>query len=219
MADPFNFRQFQKFLNAEKRAAWVKLVALAIGGFSLAVIVGILAIWVYNRSWTNDVAVSTQVSNDSLASEVDTSAQVHSKGVANHVANFGQNSNDSSTSEVVTPVQVSFSMCSTTKRNNCVVDGDTIWMAGHKIRIADIDAPEKSQPKCDSEYELALMATARLLELVNQGPIELQPIGSRDKDQYGRDLRVLLLHGQSVGDILVSEGLARTWTGRREPWC
>ena len=25
--------------------------------------------------------------------------------------------------------------------------------------------------------------------------------------------------GEKVGDQLVSEGLARTWTGRREPWC
>jgi micrococcal nuclease len=219
MADPFGFREYQKFLKSEKRASLVRLVALAIGGFSLAVIVGISAIWVYNRSWTSDVATSPQVPNDSFASEVAVSVPVPGQSVTNDVATSDQVSNHSSPSEVMTPAQVSFSMCSMTKRNNCVVDGDTIWMAGRKIRIADIDAPEKSDPKCDSEYELALQATSRLLELVNQGSIVLRPIGSRDQDQYGRDLRIVLLEGQSVGDILVSEGLARTWTGRREPWC
>jgi endonuclease YncB( thermonuclease family) len=28
-----------------------------------------------------------------------------------------------------------------------------------------------------------------------------------------------LRDGRSLGDQLVSEGLARTWSGRREPWC
>ncbi len=31
-------------------------------------------------------------------------------------------------------------------RRTCVVDGDTIWLEGVKIRIADIDTPEISQP-------------------------------------------------------------------------
>jgi endonuclease YncB( thermonuclease family) len=30
---------------------------------------------------------------------------------------------------------------------------------------------------------------------------------------------VLVRDGRSLGDILVSEGLARTWSGRRQPWC
>lgn len=29
---------------------------------------------------------------------------------------------------------------------------------------------------------------------------------------------VFMRDGRSIGDILVSEGLARTWTGR-QPWC
>ncbi len=127
--------------------------------------------------------------------------------------------NRSLTTEVQEGQRVSFAMCTTFRRNNCVIDGDTIWLAGRKIRIADIDAPEKFSPICANELRLARRATARLLELVNEGPIELQPIGSRDQDQYGRDLRVVILNGRSVGDLLVSEGLARTWTGRREPWC
>src|SRR5207237_6187840 len=36
----------------------------------------------------------------------------------------------------------SFDLCGSAERVNCIVDGDTLWIAGIKIRIADIDAPE-----------------------------------------------------------------------------
>lgn len=104
-------------------------------------------------------------------------------------------------------------------RKTCVVDGDTFWLDGVKIRIADIDTPEISEPKCESEYELGMKATYRLRELLNEGPFELNAIGSRDEDRHGRKLRVVVRNGRSLGDQLVSEGLARTWSGRREPWC
>ena len=112
-----------------------------------------------------------------------------------------------------------FRKCVSGSRTNCVVDGDTIWIAGQKIRIADIDTPEISEPKCKSELALGNKATARLIELINAGPFELRAWPGRDEDRYGRKLRVLVRNGQSLGDMLVTEGLARTWSGQREPWC
>ena len=111
-----------------------------------------------------------------------------------------------------------FAVCGMVRRT-CVVDGDTIWLEGTKIRIADIDTPEISQPKCDNEYDLGIKARDRLVVLLNEGEFTLATIGNRDEDQYGRKLRVILRGGRSLGDQLVSEGLARTWTGRREAWC
>lgn len=111
-----------------------------------------------------------------------------------------------------------FELCGITRRT-CVVDGDTFWLEGEKIRIADIDTPEISEPKCNAEYQLGMKATYRLRDLLNEGVFEVRPIGNRDEDRFGRKLRVIVRHGQSLGDQLVSEGLARTWTGRREPWC
>lgn len=111
-----------------------------------------------------------------------------------------------------------FELCGMTRRT-CVVDGDTFWLEGEKIRIADIDTPEISEPKCDAEYQLGMKSTHRLRDLLNEGAFEVRPIGNRDEDRFGRKLRVIVRHGQSLGDQLVSEGLARTWTGRREPWC
>jgi micrococcal nuclease len=112
----------------------------------------------------------------------------------------------------------SFTLCHIGGGTNCVVDGDTLWLDGEKIRIADIDAPETHPPRCDREADLGRRATERLHDLVNAGPFSVSALG-RDTDRYGRKLRVLTRNGQSLGDTLVSEGLARTWAGRREPWC
>jgi len=112
-----------------------------------------------------------------------------------------------------------YERCGTGLRTNCIVDGDTLWSNGVKIRIADIDTPEISQPRCTDEKALGELATERLMELVNAGPFDLLAWHGRDEDRYGRKLRVLVRDGRSLGDMLVSEGLARTWTGKREPWC
>lgn len=112
-----------------------------------------------------------------------------------------------------------FARCVDAVRTHCVVDGDTLWHSGVKVRIADIDTPEVSEPKCASEKALGERATARLIELINAGPFELRAWQGRDEDKYGRKLRVLVRNGMSIGDVLVSEGLAHTWSGRKEPWC
>ncbi|HEV7246223.1 MAG TPA: thermonuclease family protein [Shinella sp.] len=112
-----------------------------------------------------------------------------------------------------------FSRCAGAVRTHCVVDGDTLWLSGVKVRIADIDTPEISEPKCASEEALGEKATARLIELVNAGPFEMRAWQGRDEDRYGRKLRVLVRNGKSLGDVLVSESLAHTWSGRKEPWC
>ena len=98
-----------------------------------------------------------------------------------------------------------------------IIDGDTFWLDGEKIRVADIDTPEL-RGRCPEEKALAVRATERMEALLNEGPFELHSVG-RDEDRYGRKLRVVTRHGRSLGDRLVAEGLARTWTGRREPWC
>lgn len=116
-------------------------------------------------------------------------------------------------------VSAHFGMCHGSHRMTCIVDGDTLWVKGEKIRIADIDAPEVFSPKCKSELALGQKATARLLELVNQGPFVLVRSSGRDRDIYGRQLRVLSRNGQSLGAELVAQGLARSWDGARHGWC
>jgi endonuclease YncB( thermonuclease family) len=100
-----------------------------------------------------------------------------------------------------------------------VIDGDTFAYGGMRIRIADIDTPEV-HGQCPYEMALAARATRRMRALLAAGPFELHALADgRDEDRYGRKLRIVTRGGRSLGDVLVAEGLARTWTGRREPWC
>lgn len=86
-------------------------------------------------------------------------------------------------------VQPAYRRCGTGPRINCIVDGDTLWNDGVKIRIADIDAPEISQPHCATEKALGERATLRLMELVNVGPFAILAWKNRDQDRNGRKLR------------------------------
>lgn len=115
--------------------------------------------------------------------------------------------------------QAQFNFCTSAARITCVVDGDTIWYRGEKIRIADINTPEISNAKCASEKALGQQAKQRLKELLNGGPFQVVRSGSRDTDKYGRLLRVIERDGRSLGDILVSEGLAHRWGDAKPSWC
>jgi micrococcal nuclease len=111
-----------------------------------------------------------------------------------------------------------FVACGAGARLQCVVDGDTFYHDGVKIRIADIDTPEVHDYGCVAEKALGDRATVRLMSLLNAGPFALEA-GSRDADRYGRKLRVVRREGHSLGEILIAEGLARRWDGARHPWC
>lgn len=112
-----------------------------------------------------------------------------------------------------------FAACGSGSRENCVVDGDTFWYRGEKIRIADINAPEVSEPQCPAEAALGARATRRLGELLNAGPFTLAADPTRTHDKYGRALFTVTRGGASLGDTLVAEGLAEEWRGWRRGWC
>jgi endonuclease YncB( thermonuclease family) len=112
----------------------------------------------------------------------------------------------------------SFARCGPGPRDNCVIDGDTFWYRGEKIRISDINTPETGKPGCVYEAQLGARATGRLVDLLNAGPFTLEA-GERDRDTYGRQLRTVMRNGASVGAVLVDEGLAEPWRGTRSSWC
>ncbi|MBE0562586.1 MAG: thermonuclease family protein [Agrobacterium sp.] len=115
-------------------------------------------------------------------------------------------------------ISVRFGICPDGLHRDCVVDGDTFWLGDQKIRIADIDTPELSPPRCEAEKIKGEAAKIRLLDLLNDGEFSLVA-GDRDEDRYGRKLRRVVRDGQSIGEILISEGLARRWDGARHHWC
>lgn len=81
-----------------------------------------------------------------------------------------------------------------------------------------INTPETFEAQCAAERERGNAATARMIALLNQGPFSLEPV-NRETDKYGRTLRVITRGGESLGDTLVSEGLAERWKGYRSGWC
>lgn len=105
-------------------------------------------------------------------------------------------------------------ICPPGPRDNCVVDGDSIWWEGERIRLMDIDAPEM-QGRCEYETRLAVQSRDRLAQLLANG-FRIHRDGT---DRYGRTLAGVTVNGRSAGDMLVAEGLARTWSGRRKPRC
>ena len=113
-----------------------------------------------------------------------------------------------------------FAPCTSAPRVDCVVDGDTFWYRARKIRIADINAPETGHPACALEARLGAEATQALLGLLNAGPFSIAPwTDGRDRDRYGRELRVVSRGGASLGLALQRQGLAEPWRGRRGDWC
>lgn len=111
-----------------------------------------------------------------------------------------------------------FARCGSGPRHTCVIDGDTFWYRGTKIRISDINTPETSGAGCAYERDLGERATQRLVALLNAGPFTIEP-DVREVDRYGRSLARVTREGASLGAVLVAEGLAEPWQGYRRDWC
>lgn len=106
-------------------------------------------------------------------------------------------------------------ICPPGPRDNCIVDGDTLWLGGEKMRLVDVDTPEM-RGACPAERALARRARLKLAEHLASGDVTIQ---RRGQDSYGRTLVLISVDGRSVGDLLVADDLARPWTGHRDPWC
>ena len=114
--------------------------------------------------------------------------------------------------------RASFGYCHVGGGRNCVVDGDTFYIGGAKVRIADIDAPETHDYRCRSELEHGERAARDLQALLNSGAVTMTSI-DRDRDVYGRLLRNVQVNGRDVGEALISDGVARAYAGGRRSWC
>src|SRR5262249_37585256 len=101
-----------------------------------------------------------------------------------------------------------------------VIDGNTIRAFGRSVRLIGFDASESGlRARCESERTLAAKATFRLRQLVSVGGLDLEliPCSCRPGTEgtprcnYGRACGILTAAGRDVGEILISEGLARRY--------
>lgn len=87
------------------------------------------------------------------------------------------------------------------------VDGDTLDMTGHRIRLHGIDALEAEQT-CDrggTAWACGKDATATLATLVSSGPVEC---AQREVDLYGRSVATCRVGDLDLGQAMVDAGLA-----------
>lgn len=92
-----------------------------------------------------------------------------------------------------------------------VADGDTLTIAGTRIRLIDIDAPELEQMCLDAQgrdWPCGRQASAQLRSRVRGHDLRCQP---KSIDKYGRTLATCTLpDGTDVNAWMVQQGLAVT---------
>jgi endonuclease YncB( thermonuclease family) len=98
---------------------------------------------------------------------------------------------------------------------NCVVDGGTIRVAGEKVVIARVDAPEIQGAACPEEREEGIDAATRLASLLNSGTVTLS---APFRDPYGRQVRSVEVKGADVASWMISAGIAHEY-GFGHNWC
>jgi endonuclease YncB( thermonuclease family) len=89
-----------------------------------------------------------------------------------------------------------------------VIDGDTLTVAGVRIRLWGIDAPEGRQSCHDAAgrlYACGEVSTARMRGLVADRDVTCVV---RDHDQYGRSVSQCRSGERDLGAVMVDEGLA-----------
>lgn len=125
-------------------------------------------------------------------------------------------------SETISPP---FTVCAERHGANCVVDGDTIRLGARTIRLLGFDAPELHPPRCMDEARKGLEAQARLLQLLNSGPVKLTGANPLGQDEYGRELAHLVRvrpdgSFDAIESEMIASGTVRAYTGgARLPWC
>lgn len=102
------------------------------------------------------------------------------------------------------------------KRHTCVVDGDTVWYEGTKMRLLGIDTPE-IDGKCERERQLAAVATRALTALLNEG---VHTIEAHGLDRYRRTLVTIRTDRGDVVRNMIAGGFAMAFgNADKLKWC
>jgi endonuclease YncB( thermonuclease family) len=102
-----------------------------------------------------------------------------------------------------------------------VIDGDTFedLDTGDRYRLENIDTPETGpRARCSAERALGDRATRQARAFITSARrLDVRRTGRTDR--YDRVIAFVSLDGRDLGELMIAEGLARPWRGRREPWC
>ncbi len=115
-----------------------------------------------------------------------------------------------------------FRQCYNGPTGNCVLDGDTIHVAGQVsgagrwVDIAGIEAPRIDRAACSDEKVKGIDAAVRLANLLNGGAVT---VGETFRDPFGRDVATVDVDGKDVAKPMISAGVARTAIADKRDWC
>ncbi len=111
---------------------------------------------------------------------------------------------------------VRFGQCLTDYGPNCVVDGETIHVAGEEVQIAGVDAPEIQGSRCPQERDRGIDAAVQLADLLNSGEVT---VSRPFRDDYGRIVRKVQVKGEDVAENLIGADADRRYDGTKQDWC
>lgn len=103
-------------------------------------------------------------------------------------------------------------LCEALPHLNCVWSGDSFYLRGKIVRLADAVTPERYTAECPKASQLSWRAALGLRDLLNAGSFEI-----RSPD--GSELVVVSRSGQSLGEQMITEGLAQARTSEPPNWC
>lgn len=93
-----------------------------------------------------------------------------------------------------------------------IIDGDSLEVAGTRVRIFGIDAPEARQQCRDAKgesYACGREAARALDRLIGGRTVTCKPV---THDQYDREIATCEVVGRDLGDAMVRAGHARDYT-------
>ena len=91
-----------------------------------------------------------------------------------------------------------------------IIDGDTLDVAGQRIRLFGVDAPESKQTCAlnGTPWDCGKEATAVLTRLIDGKLITCQ---ERDRDRYKRVVAVCYVDGLDINEAIVRQGWALSY--------
>ncbi len=92
-----------------------------------------------------------------------------------------------------------------------IIDGDTIEIHGHRIRLWGIDAPESSQLCRNANSDLYRCGADAANKLASFAAGKVVGCASVDRDRYGRTVARCSVGGTDMAEWLVQSGLALDW--------
>jgi endonuclease YncB( thermonuclease family) len=88
-----------------------------------------------------------------------------------------------------------------------VIDGDSLELAGHRIRLFGIDAAEYRQDCRDARgrgYACGVAARQALVDAIGRAGVSCTPVG----ESYERDVALCSANGRDLGEAMVRAGHA-----------